>query len=56
MDVYVDDFVAAAQGKETQCQVRRLLLHAMDDVFWSLSLDDAPTWHKLVSLKNTSSW
>jgi hypothetical protein len=41
-DVYVDDFIAAAQGTTTQRQVRRLLLHAVDDIFRPLAPSDLP--------------
>jgi hypothetical protein len=57
-DVYVNSFMAAAQrlpsghsGLDNQCHVRRLLLHAIHDVFRPLSDDNSPEWCKPVSLK-----
>jgi hypothetical protein len=59
-DVYVDDFVAALQCSPTgsadldnRRQVRRLLLHAVDDVFHPVSAGDSPEHRKPVSLKTT---
>jgi hypothetical protein len=56
--MYVDDFVAAAHWLpdssseiDNQQQVRRLLLHVVDDVFHSLLVEDGPEWRKPVSLK-----
>jgi hypothetical protein len=41
VDVYVDDFIAIAQGSaRTLRTVRRHLLHAIDDVFSPLAADD----------------
>ncbi|KAL3817629.1 hypothetical protein ACHAXA_011717 [Cyclostephanos tholiformis] len=57
-DVYIDDFVGAAQGSprgthglDNRCRVRRLLLHAVDDVFRPLSSRDDPACREPVSMK-----
>ncbi|KAL3822497.1 hypothetical protein ACHAXA_002515 [Cyclostephanos tholiformis] len=57
-DVYVDDFVGAAQrsppgtlGMDNRRRVRRLLLHAVDDVFRPLSPGDDPARREPVSMK-----
>ena len=57
-DVYVDDFVGAAQrslpgtpGLDNRRRVRRLLLHAVDDVFRPLSGSDGPDRREPVSMK-----
>ncbi len=57
-DVYVDDFVAAAQRSldgsseiDNWQQVHRLLLHAVDDVFRPLLVKDSPERREPVSLK-----
>ena len=56
-DVYVDDFVGAAQhhrgryGLDNRRRVRRLLLHAVDDVFRPLAAGDGPERREPVSLK-----
>ncbi|KAL3808781.1 hypothetical protein ACHAXA_011404 [Cyclostephanos tholiformis] len=57
-DVYVDDFVGAAQrsplgtrGLDNRRRVRRLLLHAVDDVFRPLSPGDDPARQEPVSMK-----
>ena len=57
-DVYVDDFVGAAQrsplgtrGLDNRRRVRRLLLHAVDDVFRPLSPGDDPARREPVSMK-----
>ena len=58
IDVYVDDFVGAAQKSpagptklDNRRRVRRLLLHAVDDVFRPLSRGDGPDRREPVSLK-----
>jgi hypothetical protein len=57
-NVYVDDFIAAAQrspsghsGLDNRHRVRRLLLHAVNNAFPPLSDKDSPEWRKPVSLK-----
>ncbi|KAL3809642.1 hypothetical protein ACHAXA_003728, partial [Cyclostephanos tholiformis] len=57
-DVYVDNFVGAAQrsplgtrGLDNRRRVRRLLLHAVDDVFRPLSPGDDPARREPVSMK-----
>jgi hypothetical protein len=57
-DVYVDNFVGTAQrsppgtrGLDNHCRVRRLLLHAVDDVFRPLSSRDDPARHEPVLVK-----
>jgi hypothetical protein len=58
VDVYVDDFVGAAQCSpagsqdlDNRCCVRRLLLQAVDDVFCPLSHGDGPDRREPVSMK-----
>jgi hypothetical protein len=52
VDIYVDDFIAAAQGdRPTLRRVRRTLLHAIDDVFRPLAKDDPPTRKEPTSVK-----
>ena len=51
VDVFVDDFVGLAQEDSNSRRVRRILLHAVDDVFRPLSPDDAPSRREPVSLK-----
>jgi hypothetical protein len=58
IDVYVDDFVAAAQQSpdgsseiDNRQQVCQLLLHAVDNVFCPLLVEDSPERHKPVALK-----
>jgi hypothetical protein len=58
VDVYVDDFIGAAQRSsagptdlDNRRQVRRLLLHAVVDVFRPLSQGDSPERCEPVSLK-----
>jgi hypothetical protein len=57
-NIYVDDFVAASQCSPTGLSnidnrrwVRRLLLHAVDNVFHPVSAGDSPERHEPVSLK-----
>jgi hypothetical protein len=43
IDVFVDDFIGAAQGTPTRLnRIRRILMEAIDDVFRPLSPDDPP--------------
>ena len=52
VDVYIDDFIAAAQGsKPTRDNVRRVLLHAIDDVFRPLDAHDHPSRKEPISVK-----
>jgi hypothetical protein len=58
-DVYIDDFFGAAQrsppgtrGLDNRRRIRRLLLHAVDDVFRPLSGSDGPERREPVSMKN----
>lgn len=52
IDIYVDDFIAAAQGdKPTLMRVRRSLLHAIDDVFRPLEAGDPSTRKEPTSVK-----
>jgi hypothetical protein len=52
VDIYVDDFIAAAQGdKATLTRVRRSLLYAIDDVFRPLEPDDTETRKEPTSVK-----
>jgi hypothetical protein len=57
-EVYVDDFVAAAQRSpegsleiDNRQQVQRLLLHAVANVFCPLLVEDSPERHEPVYLK-----
>ncbi len=54
-DVYVDDFVGAAQhghgGLNNRHRVRRLLLHSVDDVFRPLETGNSLERREPVSLK-----
>ena len=46
VDVFVDDFIAAAQGSKRRLnRVRRILMHAIDDVMRPVDSDD-PTFRK----------
>ncbi|KAL3816089.1 hypothetical protein ACHAXA_011414 [Cyclostephanos tholiformis] len=64
IDVFVDDFVGLAQdapdSSSNRQRVRRILLHAVDDVFRPLEPGDSPTRQELVSLsklrKGDCSW
>jgi len=51
VDVFVDDFIALAQGRRGGRRVRRLLLHAVDDVLRPLDATDSPFRREPVSLK-----
>ncbi len=55
-DVFVDDFVAAAQDSSTsdisnRRRVRTILLHAVDDIFCPLTPSDPPEQREPVSIK-----
>ncbi|KAL3823120.1 hypothetical protein ACHAXA_006450 [Cyclostephanos tholiformis] len=64
IDVFVDDFVGIAQdapdSSSNRRRVRRILLHAVDDVFRPLKPNDSPTRQEPVSLsklrKGDCSW
>ncbi|KAL3823338.1 hypothetical protein ACHAXA_010473, partial [Cyclostephanos tholiformis] len=64
IDVFVDDFVGLAQdatdSSSNRRRVRRILLHAVDDVFRPLKPGDSPTRQEPVSLsklrKGDCSW
>ncbi|KAL3815966.1 hypothetical protein ACHAXA_008925 [Cyclostephanos tholiformis] len=64
IDVFVDDFVGLAQdatdSSSNRRRVRRILLHAVDDVFRPLEPGDSPTRQEPVSLsklrKGDCSW
>ena len=52
IEIYVDDFIGAAQGRRSYLQrVRRTLLHAVDDIFRPLDARDGPERKEPVSLK-----
>lgn len=52
VDVYVDDFMVAAQGnREKRNQVRSTLMHAIDDVFRPLAPSDSPSRKDPISNK-----
>ena len=52
VDVYIDDFIAAAQGhKQTRNNARRVLLHAIDDVFRPLAEHDHSSRKEPISVK-----
>ena len=51
VDVYVDDFLLAAQTKREQCRLLRRALHAIDAVFCPLTPDDAPSRKAPASVK-----
>ena len=40
IDVFVDDFLGLSQGRKNGRRVRRILLHAVDDVIRPLEADD----------------
>jgi hypothetical protein len=52
VDIYMDDFVGASQGNR-QCRqnVRRTLLHVIDDIYRPLSPTDPPTRKEPISVK-----
>ena len=52
IDVYIDDFIGAAQGtKATRDNVRRVLLHNIDGVFRPLQPNDHPARKEPISVK-----
>ena len=51
VDVFVDDFIALCQGQADKSNVRRTLLHAVDDVFRPTDLYDGPHRREPVSIK-----
>ena len=51
IDIFVDDFMALAQGRLNKRRVRRILLQAIDQVFRPLSKDDPETRREPVSIK-----
>jgi hypothetical protein len=61
VDVFVDDFIGAAQGgRKRLVQIRRVLMQAIDDVFRPLSSDDPVHRTEPISvkklLKGDASW
>lgn len=50
-DVYVDDFILAAQTKRHQRRVLRAALHSIDSVLRPLATDDRPSRKEPVSVK-----
>ena len=52
IDIFVDDFLGITQGnKAWREEVKRSLLHSLDDVLHPLSLTDLPTRQDPASLK-----
>ena len=52
VDIYVDDFLAAAQGNaKARRNVHRVLMHAIDDIFRPLASDDPSTRKQPISVK-----
>ena len=51
VDVFMDDFIAMAQGGSNRQRVRNLLLHAVDQVFRPNDFHDPTTRREPVSLK-----
>ena len=51
VDVFVDDFLALAQEYSNGRRVRKILLHAIDDVFRPLDSQDGPFRRQPTSLK-----
>jgi len=51
VDVFVDDFLALCQEHSNSRRVRRILLHAIDDVFRPLDSADGPFRRQPTSLK-----
>ena len=51
IDVFVDDFIGLVQGNELKHRVRRILLHAIDQVFRSLDIFDNKFSQEPVSAK-----
>lgn len=56
IDVFVDDFIALIQGSTDASRVRRILLHAIDQVFRPLHPSDHPMRQEPVSLKKLLKW
>lgn len=50
-DVFVDDFIALAQRSGNSRRVRRILMHAIDDVFRPLDASDSSHRREPISLK-----
>ena len=51
-DVFVDDFIGMGQGtKQRLTNLRRILLHTLDEVFRPLSPDDSPSRKEPASVK-----
>jgi hypothetical protein len=52
VDVFVDDFIAAAQGSVSRLlRVRRILFHAIDQIFHPLDDTDTPFRKEPASVK-----
>ena len=51
IDVFVDDFIACAQGRNRGRQVRRILFQAIDSVFRPLEESDPSTRREPISMK-----
>ena len=51
VDIFVDDFVGLAQGSSNSRRVRRILMHAIDDVFRPLESSDNAYRRAPVSVK-----
>jgi hypothetical protein len=51
VDVFVDDFIALAQGQSNRSTVRNILMHAIDVVFRPLSPSDKSTRREPISVK-----
>ena len=51
VDIFVDDFIGLAQEYSNSRRVRRILLHAIDDVFRPLDSTDSPFRRQPASLK-----
>ena len=51
VDVFMDDFIALAQGHDNRQRVRKLLLHAVDKVFRPNDFYDSHTRREPVSMK-----
>ena len=52
VDVYVDDFLALAQGKSNKTRVRKILLHAVDSIFRPNDSSDSSMRREPISIKN----
>ena len=51
VDVFVDDFIALAQGPDNATRVRNVLMHAIDTVFRPLDEKDPSTRSEPISMK-----